>query len=59
MIQHLIPRAQWSGWCGDGLTVIPPAQRWHPECRHDAVKGGTICFQWFGLIVEIAVGRVR
>jgi hypothetical protein len=59
MIRHLIPRAQWSGWCGDALTVLPPEQRWHPECRHDSVKGGTFCFQWLGLIIEIGAGRIH
>lgn len=58
MRRHLIPRAEWGGWRGDGLTVIPRALRWHPECRHDEVKGGILTIQWLGLIVELSIGRV-
>ncbi len=74
MIRHLIPRATWSGWSGDALTYDPSggvelpkgfgrsmriAQGLPTTTReHDEVKGGTICVQWLGLIIEIAIGRV-
>lgn len=58
MRRHLIPHAQWGGWRGDGLTLRPIFMRWHPECRHDEVKGGILTIQWLGVIVELAIGRV-
>jgi hypothetical protein len=59
MRRHLIPRFAASRWGGDGLTVIPPADRRHPECAHDEIKGGILTIQWLGIIVEIAIGKVR
>lgn len=74
MIRHLIPHATWSGWSGDALTYDPDGgvelpkgflrsmriAQGLPTTRreHDAVRGGTFCIQWLGLIVEIAIGRV-
>jgi hypothetical protein len=58
MRRHLIPRFECGGWRGDGLTVIPRALRWHPECRHDEVKGGILAIQWLGLMIEVGIGKV-
>ena len=51
MLRHLLPRAEWGGWGGDG-----PADR---AGYRDDVGGGCICIQWLGLVLEIGVGRVR
>lgn len=74
MIRHLIPHATWSGWSGDALTYDPQGGIELPNGfarsmriafglptttpEHDPVRGGTICLQWLGLIVKIAIGRV-
>ena len=47
--RRLLPRAEWGGWGGDG-----PA---HHDGSRDEAKGCYLCIQWFGLIVEIGIGR--
>lgn len=75
MIRHLIPRAEWGGWHGDALTIDPAGGKEIPPGfirsmrlalkqptttpERDEVRGGILCVQWLGLMVEIAVGRVH
>lgn len=75
MIRHLIPRFDWGPWSGDALTVdpnggveLPPgltrsmrvaAGKSTRTTEHDEVSGRILCVQWFGLMVEVAFGRVR
>ena len=75
VIRHLIPRAEWNTWCGDALTYDPNggvelpvgfmrsmriAQRLPTTTpERDEVVGRTLCIQWFGLMVELSIGRVR
>lgn len=74
MRRHLIPRCEWGGWRGDALTAdpnggieLPPGLSrsirialGQPTTtpRNDSVSGGILTFQWLGLIVELAIGRV-
>jgi len=75
MIRHLIPRVSSSRWSGDALTFDPNGAAELPAGltrsmrialgqptttpERDEVEGGVLCIQWLGLIIEIAVGRVR
>ncbi|WP_342658676.1 hypothetical protein NPJ82_06000 [Sphingomonas sp. NY01] len=75
MIRHLKPRAEGGRWSGDALTYNPDGgvelkpgfirnmriafgqDTKIPE--RDEVRGWTFCLQWFGLMIEVGVGRVR
>lgn len=75
MRRHLIPRLEWGGWAGAALTYDPNGGQELPPGlarnmrlaaglptrtqERDDVSGGILTIQWFGLIIEIACGRVR
>jgi hypothetical protein len=74
-MRHLRPRAEWGSWSGSALTYAPgggvelpvgPARALRQAFKqptttpvHDDVKGGVLCVQWLGLMIEIGAGRVR
>lgn len=75
MTRHLLPRIEWGGWAGAALTLRPGGGRELPAGvtramrqalgqpttipEHDDARGGLVCIQWLGLMIEIAIGRVR
>ena len=75
MIRHLIPRIEYGSWSGAALTVDSAGGKELPDgitrsARilfgeptttpvQDEVVGGVFCLQWFGLMIEIGVGKVR
>jgi hypothetical protein len=52
MIRHIIPRVQFGRYGGSALTD-------DGSPRGDELRGFGLCFQWFGLLIEICVGAVR
>ncbi len=52
MMRHLILRMSAGRWSGGALTD-------DGSPTGDEVSGGIIAIQWFGLMIEIGVGRVR
>ena len=75
MRRHLIPHVEGGAWSGAALTVDPEGGRELPPGltrsmrqalgqptttpEHDEVRGFCFCIQWFGLMIEVGVGRVR
>lgn len=75
ILRHLIPRFEVGGWTGaaltsrpDGGTELPPGLTRSMRVAfgqpttvpvRDGVSGWIITVQWLGLMIEIAVGRVR
>ncbi len=75
MIRHLKPRAEGGRWSGDALTYNPDGGVELPPGfarsmrlafgqdtktrERDEIRGWTFCFQWFGLMIEVGVGRAR
>lgn len=75
ILRHLIPRFEAEGWGGaaltyrpDGGTELPPGLTRSMRIAlgqpttipvRDNVNGWIITIQWLGLMVEIAVGRIR
>ncbi|SNS53861.1 hypothetical protein SAMN06295912_108146 [Sphingomonas laterariae] len=50
MIRHLIPRIDVGPWGGATLT--------DPASRTEEAVGLCLCIQWFGILIEIGLGRV-
>lgn len=75
ILRHLIPRVEAGRWTGSALTRRPgggveipagPERAWRINTGRptttpvlDHVNGRIITIQWLGLMIEIAVGRVR
>ncbi|MDE0878542.1 MAG: hypothetical protein OSB00_07735 [Sphingomonas bacterium] len=74
MSRHLTPRADTDIWGGPALTIDPnggremppgPSRNFRKALRlptsrpeYDEVRGRSFAFQWFGILLEINIGRV-
>lgn len=50
MLRRFLPSFEVSLW--GGATITDPAS------DREEVRGGCLCIQWLGLMIEIGIGRV-